>query len=95
MPDRSSSRPILLRNATPATNRGVANFACPLKLASWADVDALADYQYMIRKPLCLICDDAELLEAGLRAYQGRALYEGNLTEDALAPLVEKYGLLV
>ena len=66
-----------------------------LKLASWADVDALADYQYMIRKPLCLICDDAELLEAGLRAYQGRALYEGNLTEDALAPLVEKYGLLV
>ena len=66
-----------------------------LKLASWADVDALADYQYMIRKQLCLICDDAELLEAGLRAYQGRALYEGNLTEDALAPLVEKYGLLV
>lgn len=66
-----------------------------LKLASWADVDALADYQYMIRKPLCLICDDTELLEAGLRAYQGRALYEGNLTEDALAPLVEKYGLLV
>ena len=60
-----------------------------LKLASWADVDALADYQYMIRKPLCLICDDAELLEAGLRAYQGRALYEGNLTEDALAPLVK------
>ena len=66
-----------------------------LKLASWADVDALADYQYMLRKPLCLICDDAELLEAGLRAYQGRALYEGNLTEDALAPLAEKYGLLV
>ena len=32
-------------------------------------------------------------MEAGLRAYQGRALYEGNLTEDALAPLVEKYGL--
>ncbi len=66
-----------------------------LKLASWADVDALADYQYMLRKPLCLICGDEELLEAGLRAYQGRALYEGNLTEDALAPLVEKYGLLV
>lgn len=66
-----------------------------LKLASWADVDALADYQYMLRKPLCLICGDAELLEAGLRAYQGRALYEGNLIEDALAPLVGKYGLLV
>ena len=36
-----------------------------------------------------------KLSDAGLRAYQGRALYEGNLTEDALAPLVEKYGLLV
>ena len=48
-----------------------------LKLASWADVDALADYQYMIRKPLCLICDDAELLEAGLRAYQGKSLVRG------------------
>ena len=43
-------------------------------LNDWADVDALADYQYMLRKPLCLVSGDAELLEAGLRAHY----YGGN-----------------
>ena len=37
----------------------------------------------------------AELLEAGLRVYQGRALYEGSLTDEALAPLQDKYGLII
>ena len=64
-------------------------------LNDWADVDALADYQYMLRKPLCLVSGDAELLEAGLRVYQGRALYEGSLTDEALAPLQDKYGLII
>ena len=48
----------------------------------------------MISKPLCLVCDDAELLEQALRLYQGRALYEGNLSENALKPLSKKYGLI-
>ena len=64
-------------------------------LNDWADVDALADYQYMLRKPLCLVSGDAELLEAGLRVYQGRALYEGVLPEAALLPLSGRYGLLI
>ena len=46
-------------------------------------------------QPLCLVCDDAELLEAALRAYQGRALYEGTLPEAALLPLCDRYGLLI
>ena len=66
-----------------------------VRIADWGDVDALADVQYMISKPLCLVCDDAELLESALRVYQGRALYEGALTEEQLAPLVDKYGLLI
>ena len=66
-----------------------------VRIADWGDVDALADIQYMISKPLCLVCDDAELLESALRVYQGRALYEGTLTEEQLAPLVDKYGLLI
>ena len=37
---------------------------------------------------------DAELLEQALRLYQGRALYEGNLSENALKPLSKKYGLI-
>lgn len=66
-----------------------------LRIAEWGDVDALADNQYMISKPLCIVCDDAELLEAALRTYQGRALYEGGLPEEALQPLCDKYGLMI
>ena len=61
---------------------------------SWEDVDALADCQYMISKPLCLVCDQADLLEAALRIYQGRALYEGGLTEEKLKDLAGKYGVI-
>lgn len=64
-------------------------------IASWDDVEALADFQYMISKPLCIVCDDAELLEAALRVYQGRALYEGTLSEAELLPLCEKYGVII
>lgn len=66
-----------------------------LRIASWDDVQALADYQYMLTKPVCFVCDDAQLLEAALRAYQGRALYDGALPEDTLLPLCAKYGLLL
>ena len=61
---------------------------------SWEDVDALADCQYMISKPLCLVCSQADLLEAALRVYQGRALYEGGLSEEELKPLAGKYGVI-
>ena len=59
-----------------------------------ADAAALAECQYMLTKPLCLVCDDAAVLEQALRVYQGRALYEGALPEDLLRPLAGKYGLL-
>ncbi len=62
---------------------------------SWDDIDLFIDNQYAIDKPLCLVCDDAEILEAALRAFQGRALYEGSLTEEELTSLVDKYGLIV
>ena len=60
-----------------------------------ADLDLFADCQYMISKPLCLVCDDADLLEQALRLYQGRALYDGTLDSETLSPLVQKYGLLI
>ena len=34
-------------------------------------------------------------LEAALRAYQGRALYSGPLSDEVLLPLAEKYGLIL
>lgn len=66
-----------------------------IKLSGWEDIDIFADCQYMITKPLCIVCDDADVLESALRMYQGRALYEGSLGEDALLPLCDKYGLII
>jgi len=66
-----------------------------IAIDSLDQLDDFADCQYMISKPLCLVCDDAEVLEQALRLYQGRALYEGALSEDELLPLAEKYGLII
>lgn len=66
-----------------------------VRLDTWEEVELFADCQYMISKPLCIVCDDADILEAALRAYQGRALYEGALPDSALAPLVSKYGVII
>lgn len=66
-----------------------------VRIETWEDVELFADCQYMISKPLCIVCDDAEVLEAALRVYQGRPLYEGAILESDLAPLVEKYGVIV
>ena len=59
------------------------------------ELSAFADCQFMISKPLCLCCDDARLLEQALRLYQGRALYEGNIGEEELLPLCDRYGLII
>ena len=59
------------------------------------ELSAFADCQFMITKPLCIVCDDAGLLEEALRLYQGRALYEGGLSEEELLPMCRKYGLII
>lgn len=66
-----------------------------VKLSGWEDIDTFADCQYMINKPLCIVCDDADILESAMRVYQGRALYEGALSEEELLPLCDKYGLII
>ena len=65
-----------------------------LELTSADELEDFAACQVLITKPLCLRCADAELLEQALRLYQGRALYDGPLGEEALAPLTKKYGLI-
>ncbi len=65
-----------------------------IALTSEDELDILADCMPMLSKPVCFACADAELLEKALRIYPGRALYEGGLSEEALQPLAEKYGLL-
>lgn len=65
-----------------------------IRINTWEDLDVFADCQYMITKPLCIFCEDSDLLESALRCYQGRALYEGSLSEELLSPLRSKYGLI-
>jgi methionine synthase I (cobalamin-dependent) len=75
-----------------------ADFDCPLTAVKIVREDELVHFeeaQTMIKKPLCILCDDVRLLEKALRLYQGRALYEGALAEEVLLPLVEKYGLII
>lgn len=66
-----------------------------IEICSIEDVAVFSDVQYAIKNPLCIFCDDAELLEKALRAYQGRALYDGALSDAELLPLCEKYGLII
>jgi len=68
-------------------------FAVEIRTAE--EMMAFSDVQYCIKNPLCIICDDAALLEKALRAYQGRALYDGILRDEELMPLVGKYGLII
>ncbi len=60
-----------------------------------ADLDEFEAAQYAVRKPLCIVCDDATLLDQALTLYQGRALYAGNLPDSELIPLVRRYGLII
>ena len=41
------------------------------------------------------VADGFKLLEEALRLYQGRALYEGSLSEEELLPMCRKYGLII
>ena len=65
-----------------------------LSIENEDELAAFTDNQYMITKPLCIKTGSAELLEAALRAYQGRAMYDGPLDESVLLPLSKKYGLI-
>ena len=66
-----------------------------IKIGKETDLDEFAFAQYAVRKPLCIVCDDAALLDQALRAYQGRAIYSGSLSDDELIPLALKYGLII
>lgn len=65
-----------------------------IRIENEEQLESFSDEQYAVTKPLCLVCEDASLLESALRVYQGTALYEGSLSEDVLEPLAKKYGLI-
>lgn len=61
------------------------------------DLDIFAHHQYAVQKALCLNSDVPELLEGALRAYQGRAFYDGTggLEDGELGRLRDIYGLII
>ena len=61
------------------------------------DVEVFTQNQYAVREALCLYSDVPELLEKALRAYQGRAFYDGTggLERSELERLSRLYGLIV
>lgn len=66
-----------------------------VEIKSEEELDHLEDFQYAIPLPLCILCNDASLLEQALEIYQGRAIYAGDLPEAELLPLANRYGLVI
>lgn len=87
--------PDLLENIIEADNDPVG--AMKISLLEQDDVDIFAQHQYAVNKALCLWSDVPELLEEGLRVYQGRAFYDGtgNIEQEDLERLTRRYGLIV
>lgn len=71
--------------------------AVKIAIQSQDDVEIFAQHQYAVGKALCLCSDVPELLEGALRAYQGRAFYDGTgeLSREELDRLTGLYGLIV
>lgn len=71
--------------------------AVKITVHSQDDVDVFALHQYAVREALCLCSDVPELLEGALRAYQGRAFYDGTgeLSREELERLSGLYGLII
>lgn len=71
--------------------------AVKITVRSQDDVDVFALHQYAVREALCLCSDVPELLEGALRAYQGRAFYDGTgeLSREELERLSGLYGLII
>lgn len=61
------------------------------------DLDIFAENQYAVKDALCLYSDVPELLEGALRAYQGRAFWDGTveLEPEFLQEMSDKYGLIL
>ena len=75
---------------------------CPqgaLKIGIWEEDDLLlfAENQYVVKDALCIATDVPELLEGALRAFQGRAFWDGTeeLEDDFLPEMRRQYGLIL
>lgn len=65
-----------------------------IQISREEELDNFSDHQFEITKPLCILTEDANILEQALRLYQGRAMYQGALPEEVLLQMNRKYGVI-
>lgn len=87
--------PDLMEDILDAEDEGDA--ALKIAIFEQDDLDIFAENQYAVKEALCIETDVPELLEGALRAYQGRAIWDGTceLEDEFLQEMSEKYGLIV
>ena len=71
--------------------------ALKIEIMEEDDLLLFAEHQYVIKDALCLSTDVPELLEGALRAFQGRAFWDGTeeLDDDFLEEMRGRYGLIL
>ena len=71
--------------------------ALKIEILEQDDLDIFAENQYAVKDALCLFSDVPELLEGALRAYQGRAFWDGtgDLEPEFLQRMARTYGLVL
>lgn len=71
--------------------------ALKIEVLDTDDLEIFAREQYAVRDALCLWSDVPELLEGALRAFQGRAFWDGTeeLEDAFLEQMRKKYGLVI
>ena len=87
--------PDLMEDILDAEDEGDA--ALKIAIYEQDDLDIFAENQYVIQEALCIETDVPELLEGALRAYQGRAIWDGTceMEDRFLQEMSIKYGLIV
>ena len=71
--------------------------ALKIEILEEDDVALFAENQYVVKDALCITTDVPELLEGALRAFQGRAFWDGTeeLEDAFLEQMRKKYGLVI
>ena len=71
--------------------------ALKIEILEEDDLLLFAEHQYVIKDALCLSTDVPELLEGALRAFQGRAFWDGTeeLDDAFLEEMRRRYGLIL
>ncbi|MBQ2675909.1 MAG: homocysteine S-methyltransferase family protein [Clostridia bacterium] len=68
-----------------------------VRINTLSDVEIFAESVHMARLPIAITTDSADVLQAALRSYQGRAIVNTNveMDENILCEIASKYGAII